>query len=375
MHFREVDLETFAAKTQGEVIHVSRVSRTVKRSFIGLDLKSSGDFCTYINPTMMVAKLPNVVLKGAHSIPFSLEKSIYVARRLTHHDRNPLWGVDAWTRKTADGVDADLGDVELHITEPAFLCSPGTAINFGHFIWEVLARALMLSRVPDHANLKILYPNTLPLRFLFWLESMGIKKDRLIPIPTDVAVLVDTLYVSTAPFNRTALLELVVHEESLRYMRSIMLGGAPPCVRRERLFFSRSGAATRRCVNELDVYLELEPHGVRFLTGVDTPPHVQLDYVRSAELIIAPLGAASAIAAFAPDDCMVVELQPPTKIFGMYNATVSALVLGQPFKRLMGQRIILPTNDQLRPINWDYEIDLAEIRKVLKVFLSQYTYY
>ncbi|MCB2106643.1 MAG: glycosyltransferase family 61 protein [Rhodobacteraceae bacterium] len=374
MHFREVDLETFAAETQGEIVYASRSSRLNQKSIIGLNRKPNGDLVSYINPVMIVAKLPHVVIKGTHSTPFSLQKALYTARRLTHHDSDPLWHASGWVRKTDAGIEADLGEIDLHIAEPAFLLCMGNS-NFGHFIWEVVARCFMLSRIPEHQNLKILYPDTLPQRYLLWLESMGIARDRLIAIPPNSAVHADLLYVCTAPFARSSKRDLIAHEESLHYMRYQLWRGAAGMGGRTRLFFSRSDAQNKRCVNEDEVRAVLAPYDMTFVTGASTPHETMLEYVRNAELILSPLGAATAVAAFAPDDCMVVELTPSPDIFGMFNAAVSALLLGQPFTRVLGQRVELPDNTAQDKIYWDYSMEPKQIRIIMEsYFLNRSRY-
>src|SRR5689334_6846168 len=107
IQFREADLETFAQATGGDLIHVDQLSRRIAKSFVGLDRKPSQAF-EYIHPVMTVARLPRVVVKGEHSIPFSIEKGLYVTHRLTHSDYDPLWHAGAWTQKTADGISAEI---------------------------------------------------------------------------------------------------------------------------------------------------------------------------------------------------------------------------------------------------------------------------
>ena len=368
MIFRATELEAFAGATGGEYVHVNITSRRVSRFHVTLARTPAQEALSYIIPEMGFAKLPNVVLKGAHAVIFSPAQARYVVHRMSHRDYNPLWDADDWTRATAEGLEADLDAPQIHIKEPAFLfglCNN----NYGHFVWEGLMRAFMLSRIPGNQALKIIVPDNLPKRFNFWFEAMGIAADRLIPIPALATVAVNTLYACTAPFGRASDKTPLIHEQSLHFARHSILGGKAPRLSRQRLYFSRADCRDKRLVNEADVLALLEPDGFRVLTGTDTTPEEQLELVRSAETIIAPIGAATAVAAFAPEDCMIVEMTPERSIFGIFNATMSSLILGQPFARLTGSRVILPDNPRPEPLWWDYGVDLGVVRSVLDAVL------
>ncbi len=368
MFFRDVDLPTFADATGGEMIWVGPPAQRAAKSFTNIGRQPTpGKPFSYVIPEMAVAKVRNVVLKSVNSTPYSPQNQVFVTRRLAYRDINPTFHTQAWETQVAGGVEAELGEPVMHITEPAFRLSVGNS-NFGHFIWEAVAKCLMLSRIPGHESLKILYPDVVPDRYLAWIEAAGIKRQRLIPIPTEAAVQVDTLFIGTAPFAHDENKNIVLHEESLHDLRRRVWENTAPAPRRERLFFSRSDAAQKRCVNEAEVFALLEPHGFRFLTGANTSQQDLIGYVRNADIIVAPLGAATAAAAIAPADCIVVELTPSPAILGKYNATFGALLLGQPFMRMVGQRVSLPDNTDPAEIYWDYTIDPAHIRDLIKYF-------
>ena len=118
--------------------------------------------------------------------------------------------------------------------------------------------------------------------------------------------------------------------------------------------------------------LKIYPHGFRFLTGTATPPEAQLDLVRKAEIIVAPYGAGTAICAFAPEDCMIVETAPSLKsIYGIFNATISSLILGQPFARIAETRVVLADNPATFSHFWDYATDPKRMHDVLNAFFTR----
>jgi len=367
MFFREVDLPTLASLTGGEMVWVGPPAQRTEKAFIGLTRQPfPGSPFAYIAPEMAVAKVHNVCLKSYNSTPYAPEQQVFTTQRISYRDTDQIFHTQAWERKVEGGVEAELGEPAMHIREPAFRLSVANN-NFGHFIWEGVAKCLMLSRIPGNESLKILYSDAIPERFLVWLEAAGVARSRMIQLPRDHAVRVDTLYVATAPFAHDAKNNLVLHEESLHDMRQRVWDRVPATPKRERLFFSRADAAQKRCVNEAEICAMLAPYGFRILTGANSSQQELIGYVRNAESIVAPLGAATAAAAFAPADCAVVEFSPSSQVFGKYNATIGALLLGQPFLRLGGTRVILPDNAAPEPIYWDYAIDPAHVQAILGV--------
>ena len=370
MLFREADLETFANCTGGEFTRVSGMSRVVSRAHVALSRKPVAEPLTYVIPEMAFARLPNVAVKGAHAIVFSLAQTRYLAKRMSHRCYDPLWDAGAWTRQTYAGLDADLDPPEIHIKEPAFLFGLCNT-NFGHLVWEGLMRVYMLSRIPGNESLKIIVPDDLPKRFAVWLQAFGIAPNRVIGIPAGKTVAVDTLYVCTAPFGRAADKTILAHEESLRYARHMLMNSRPRSHERTRLYLGRADSRDKRCVNEPEVIALLEAIGFRAITGTNTTPEEQVDLVCRAEFIVGAIGAATAVAAFAPEDCMVVEMTPHLGIFGIFNSTISAAILGQPFARLGGTRVILPDNPRPEPLWWDYSVDLVNIGNIMSAFLNR----
>jgi capsular polysaccharide biosynthesis protein len=370
MLFQEADIETFANCTGGAFTRISGMSRVMTRAHISLARRPVVEPLTYINPEMGVAELPNVAIKGAHSIVFSLAQSRYLARRMSHRDYEPLWDAGQWTRQTAEGLHADLERPTLHIKEPAFLLGLCNS-NFGHFVWEGLMRTYMLSRIPGNQTLKVIVPHDFPRRFDTWLEAFGITPDRLIRIPTDKTVNIDTLHVSSTPFGRASDKAILAHESSLHFARHVLMHSRPRSHERTRLYFGRSDSRDKRCINEPEIIALLEAHGFRAITGTNTTPEEQIDLVCRAEVLIGAIGAATAVGAFAPEDCMIVEMTPHQGIFGIYNSTISAAILGQPFARAGGTRVILPDNPRPEPLWWDYAMDPGIIRGILESFLNR----
>ena len=370
MIFHEADIETFANGTGGEYTRVSGMSRVMSRVHTTLARRPAAEPISYILPEMGFARLPNIVIKGAHAIVFSLAQTRYLARRMSHRDYDPLWDAGHWTRKTDAGLEAQLDPPEIHIKEPAFLfglCNN----NYGHFVWEGLMRSYMLSRIPGNDSLKIIVPNDLPKRFSVWFQAFGIAPERLIPIPPDKTIAVDTLYVASSPFGRGSDKAILAHDQSLHYARHLLTSRRPVSNARTRLYISRSDSVDKRCVNEPEVVALLEAHGFRAITGTNTTPDEQIDLVTRAEIIIGAIGAATAVCAFAPEDCAIVEMTPSLGIFGIFNSIISSLILGQPFARIGGTRVILPDNHRPGPLWWDYAMDVGNVRAVLDGFLNR----
>ena len=79
-----------------------------------------------------------------------------------------------------------------------------------------------------------------------------------------------------------------------------------------KLYFSRRGQARRIMANEADFELALSIRGFLIIRPENISPLQQIALARRASVIVAPSGAALANVLFAPQGCVVLELQPST---------------------------------------------------------------
>ena len=103
---------------------------------------------------------------------------------------------------------------------------------------------------------------------------------------------------------------------------------------------------------------------------VKLTPREQLEIVSNGEIIVGPIGAATAMTLFAPEDCAIIELLPSRDIGGIYNSIGPAHWLGQPYHRIIGRRVRLGDNDRESPLYHDFEVDLEEVRHAVDLAIE-----
>lgn len=145
----------------------------------------------------------------------------------------------------------------------------------------------------------------------------------------------------TAPRLRFALQEhgseVVVSPALLEWWRSLWRSLAPPLSPpRRRLFISRRGARSRRCLNERDLLARLAPLGFERLQLEDLSPRRQLEAFASAAVVVGAHGAGLTNVVACPEGATLVELLPGEGAFNHYFLMAS--VLGLRHGHLMGSR-------------------------------------
>ncbi len=244
----------------------------------------------------------------------------------------------------------------------------GGSTNFGHFLYEYLARLAVVNQCQGLLGLPVLIYDDVPKRFLEFLDLAGYDESRRILIPRNANVEVASLWMPSCPIYRDRHGRQRLWTSCYHFLRSTFSRGrSAASPRRRRLYFSRAGAANKRVVNEPELIQLLAPSGFEILEAADFSISEQLDAVCNAEVIWCPIGAASSITVFAPDDCLIVEMLGDQGVFGAYNSILAARSLGQSYVRIFGERVFLPDNTRPEGIFADFRIDVELCRRLLDV--------
>jgi len=250
----------------------------------------------------------------------------------------------------------------------------GGIANFGHFIFESLLRLMALHWRPELTKLPVAVYDDLPKRFREFLVAVGISAERHILIRRDVPTHFDRVWLLSSPMHRRKKGEAALCLDAAWWLRFV----TAPLARslrapRPRWFIARGGAASwRRIVNEKAVLEIADAYDVKPIDLGTLSAAEQIAMVSNAELLICPAGAASQISAFAPPDCIIIELTPP-KFAVVFGPIAFALALNQPYARLTGRVATadevetagLPPAVSDKPIDRDYVIDADELEKAL----------
>lgn len=246
--------------------------------------------------------------------------------------------------------------------------------NFGHFLFENILRLSMIDWVPGLKNLPVVVYDDLPRRFLEFLDCIGFGADVRIAIPRTGATQFSRIWFLSSPMYRNSLEQRpMVWPDAVHALRARL--GSLLNIRqgsRSRLYIPRGPTAWRRLVNEPEVESLLArfgctPIALETMTSAD-----QVRAVANAEIIVAAMGAASAVTMFAPTDCAVIELSTPN-ITASFGSVGFAAILDQPFVRLEGRtataeerhRYGTSANASIRDEDEDYVVDCAILTKLI----------
>jgi len=233
----------------------------------------------------------------------------------------------------------------------AFL--PDMPSNWGHFIWTYLMRLAF-----EKPALPLLVSDKAPDRFLDWARRLGFQEfitgcdgtvARRLHVNCTLARRYDDADQTAGVLSAAAY--------ALRHRLGVGLPRNP----RSKLYVSRKHASWRTVVNEGELIDALKPRGFEVITPEIMTVGEQLDIIGRAGQIVMPIGGASPITMFAPEDCKVVELGFE-RIVGVYASAIWADVLGQPYVRINGA-----TGEKRGPldIDYDYKIDVERVLEQL----------
>lgn len=332
--------------------------------------RSPVEFVAYGRSRVFCGRLDNACLVGSNAA-FVTDDQVLICHGITHRD------YDVWYHLQRELVTPgqtscilDLQPPETTVEEECVYL--GGSPNYGHFQFEHLSRLAVIASVRRCRELRLAVYDDTPERFLDFLLLAGYPRDKLVFIPRGNAVRFRQLWVPSCPFYRDRDGRSHVYPAAYHYLRWAMSTGlrfdrARP---RPRIYFSRHGAGHRRCVNESGLLTLLEARGFQVMDPVKLTPREQLEIVSNGEIIVGPIGAATAMTLFAPEDCAIIELLPSRDIGGIYNSIGPAHWLGQPYHRIIGRRVRLGDNDRESPLYHDFEVDLEEVRHAVDLAIE-----
>ncbi|MBI1778500.1 MAG: glycosyltransferase family 61 protein [Proteobacteria bacterium] len=175
----------------------------------------------------------------------------------------------------------------------------GGSSNYYHWLIDHLPRMALIEPGED----RILIVNR-PISAVQReaLGELGFPPDRLLPIEPDECVEVDDLLLPSL-MSRSSLL----HPEALAWLRRKFLPVAPTATA-ARIYVSRSKALKRRLLDEDAVIGMLRRHGFAVIHAEDLSFRRQVATFSSAQVIVAPHGAALSNLAFASSGSQVIEI-------------------------------------------------------------------
>jgi capsular polysaccharide biosynthesis protein len=229
--------------------------------------------------------------------------------------------------------------------------------NYYHFLFDVAPKLALLADCPDLPDVDAYYvPNDRAFQREL-LERLGVPADRIINSRATPYLKARRLVVTGLPDAHLQTPAWVV-----AWLREKLLQAGNVGVGR-RLYVTRGAAkGTRIVINETEVLDALSPLGFEvFDAGAHTVAE-QIAAFASAEVIVAPHGAALANLVFATGTARVVEMFPPDYVNTCYWA-LSNQVPGIDYRYLLGIGPVPPGDPQ--GVASDIVVDVLRLLRVL----------
>lgn len=233
--------------------------------------------------------------------------------------------------------------------------------SYSHWITRSL---LKLSLVEDdrHRHLPLMLHTPLKRFHAEYLDLLEIAPERLIQVAAGAAVRCRRLVVPTQLSLRPGFAAGV--DWLLARLGSRL--GPLPGPAEDLLFLSRSDSPDRVLVNEAELGAALAPLGFRTVVPGTMSVADQIRAFSRARVIVAAHGAGLTNMIFAPRDALIVEI------------TSTNIAIMDDFRFMagaLGQRIVTSVSDdyrmdparaaRIRPVQWDYRVDVGEVLAVL----------
>ena len=345
----------------------------------------AGEFFDVQTPPVFVGRLSDTIILPVSTFNCTPDHALIYAG-LTHRDYAPATDLGPFLVQVLSQSLCQLRiPNEMPVVEQECIFLGGRA-NFGHFIFESLARWAVGARIPGSDSLPVAIYDELPERFHEFLELAGIPKARHLRIDMNLPTRFKRvwrasgpLYMGTTPSSAQRPLwwpEGVRYIHSLVRSRAGLPNSAQSQSERPILYVARGPQKWRRILNEAEVIECVQRYGGTPITldGLSAQEQVQL--VGNARAMILHSGAANAISLFAPQDCAIVEFQP-TSVSAYFGPLAYASCLGQPYRRIHcrvgtaeeAQAAGLAMNS-VHSFDADYWVDCQALDAALKVFLS-----
>jgi capsular polysaccharide biosynthesis protein len=244
--------------------------------------------------------------------------------------------------------------------------------NYFHFVVEVLPRLLNVKQALVASNVPYLVDENLHQNFLYLLGRLN-KEDRPVIyikrnflhkvddlfFPSDTAQILDCYEQNPDPA------ETYLPVSELAVIRNLLLSSNADCsktARRRKIYLSRS-RGLRMIVNESELIQQLLSRGFEIISTEELSIDAQVALFHSAEVIVAPSGAALTNIIWCQRDCRVLVLASDHPALNLNIWRALACVSGVQIDFFLGRRSYRLTAPWA--MHDDYTIDIQQLKEAL----------
>ena len=260
-----------------------------------------------------------------------------------------------------------------YIDETVALMSYAFDSNYYHWMAEVLPRFHLMNRCGIRIDKYIVNAGVSSSYQRETLAFVGIPEHNILQYKKGMHIKAKRLVVPS--MKMYSLLPFIPNSPApwaVNYLRSELFGSL--LTRRiegtERLYVSRGDANHRRVTNEADIIEVLKHEGFAMITPGEMPVSDQIRMFASADVIVAPHGAALANLMFCKPNARLLELFSPNYVNPLYRYICAQV--GVDYYYLIGQGERVPIESgfgdagyRIEPITVDLKDFLGLLHRVL----------
>ena len=283
------------------------------------------------------------------------------------------------SRREGDDFYVELGANIGNVDVECVYTGHSDIANFGHLLWQGLARLAVINEEPELAQLPVAVPDHLPPRMYEFYDLLGYTADRRVLYKVGQPTRFKKLWMPSLPFYRGNIGDGLpyIWDKAIWFLRDRLTRGMTRQHpgRRVRLFIGRDGARYRKILNFDEVAAILSEKGFIEFNPADFPAKEQIRLFSAAEIIVFAAGGASSVPLLAASDCVLVELLPKGVEFFVGGAPTYAAVTRQPLERIFGDAFFAPENpsaekaktESLHNRDKDFKVPLDYFSKTVAV--------
>lgn len=286
------------------------------------------------SPRMFAGRIDRATILSPYGFVCT-EIGVLIYEGLSGRDYAPVADLGSFARGAdVDGVSIELPPNRMVVGDECVFF--GGIGNFGHFLFSYLLKLAALPWVPQLKDLPLAVYDSMPRRFLEFLDLLGYPAERRILIP-ETAVDFKRVWLLSSPMARDVNVVPMIWPEAVWGLR-IATAGLHRSTESDRpkLLIPRGNAQWRRVLNEHEMLAVLKKYGVESVELSKMSARDQIATVSNARLFVTTIGAASEIAAFLPPDCAVIEIVP-AQMGAALGPVAFAATFNQPYARLVGR--------------------------------------
>lgn len=247
--------------------------------------------------------------------------------------------------------------------------------NYFHLLYEIIVKFENYNKIKEELDIPILLDSDCfkVNQYMELLSMFNENKRELIPLQKGLRYKVNQLYYQSCPNlippnfknpNEISAEDVLLNQDSLRYLRSKLLNYIINVSYPKRIFLSRKNASSRRSFNEDEVYRALQQYDFKIVFPECLSIPEQVTLFNNADVIIGGGGAAFSNLLFCHENCKIVLFVKHEFLFSAW--TTIANYVGADLLTLAQT---IDNSGGIKDIHEPYIIDTEILEQILSEWL------